>query len=443
MKFVSTRDTSNSEISFAQAILNCMPADGGLYVPSTPSDLRRWILYADEKTSFANLAGTLTSALIHTEFSPIICEAMATRAFTFEPRLVQLSDRFFVLELHHTPTGSHKDFGIAWLVNCVETLLTMKESAGIFLDTSGGELGASLARALRGKKRIKAIVLYPRGRIRGIRKDDLLENGGNLYPVEIDGTEEDCHAIVRAIFSMQEFVRENGITMANTANIGRLLPQAFFYTFAFSRLKKKIQGDMYYALTPGNYSNIVAGLYGWQLSLPVNGFIVPATASLTIDPLGKCMVPDSIIPLHERIAADPASPSNIERLENVFEAYSLMLKNFVFPAPVTDAETYAAGQKLFTQYGFLADRATSQAYAAALRNAAIVEEEDGALVLISRDSPALDPMFIMHNFGESVFVPENVATALLPYTSREIPLLNGNDTDAAVRFIVDAVKRLR
>ena len=422
MKFISTRN-SEKEVSFSQAVLDCMPQDGGLYVPSAPSDLHRWILYADENTSFANIAGTLTSALINTEFSPIICEAIASKAFTFSPVLRQLDDRLFTLELFHTPTGSHKDFGIAWLVNCVETLLTMKQSKGIFLDASIGELGASLARTIRGKKNIKAVILYPKGKMRGLCDEDLVVNGGNIFPIEIDGTEQDCHNIVRAVFARHDIVEKYGITAANTANIGRLLPQSFFYTFAFSRLKKRTSGDIYYALTAGNYSNIVAGLYGWQLSLPVNGFIVPATMNLGLDPMGKCEVLDSMVPLSKRPASDPASPSNIERLEDVFKAYSMMMKNFVYPAYVSAEEADEACQKLFVKYGFYADQATSEAYAAAIKNKSITSDDDGSVVLISRDSPALDTSFTLHNLGECISVPQNVATALEPYSSSKVSLI--------------------
>ena len=162
MKFTSTRDSSVS-VNFSQAVLDCMPQDGGLYIPQDFADLRRWILYTNENTTFASIAGALTSAFINNEFSPIICETIATKAFPFSPKLRKIDERLFTLELYHTPTGSHKEFGISYLVNCLETILTMKGSTATFLDASVGELGASLARVIRGKKNIKAVLLC-RGR---------------------------------------------------------------------------------------------------------------------------------------------------------------------------------------------------------------------------------------------------------------------------------------
>ncbi|MCR5723704.1 MAG: pyridoxal-phosphate dependent enzyme [Treponema sp.] len=401
-------------VNFEHAVLDCMPRDGGLYVPFESPDLRRWILYTNENTSFASIAGTLTSACINDEFSPIICETIATRAFPFTPKLTKYTDRFFTLELCNTPTGSHKDFGVSYLVNCLETIFNLKGGNAVFLDATNGELGASLAVALRGKKHVKAVLLYPQGKVRGLSDADFSWNGGNILPLEVAGTESDCHRIVRNIFAQRSLVERFKLTVANTANIGRLMPQMFFYPYAFSRLKSHIHNDIYYAMAGGNYSNLVAGMYSWKLSLPVNGFICPATENLTVDALGQCTVPDSMVPFGERESADPASPSSLERLEDVFHNNSLMLKNLIFPVPVQNEETDAACKKLFMKYGILADKHTSQAYAAAMNNSALTAEDEAAVVLVVRDHPALSADYIRHTTGEVPVLPESVASALEP-----------------------------
>lgn len=421
MKFVSTRDSSN-RVNFEKAVLDCMPADGGLYVPQNFADLRRYLLYVDAKTSFANIAGTLTSACINDEFSPIICETIATKAFTFEPKLKRLNDRLFALELFHTPTGSHKDFGISYLVNCLETILTMKGEKAVFLDATVGELGASLARAIRGKKNLKAVLIYPRGFVRGLSDEDFIWNGGNVLPIEVDGTEHDCHRIVREFFADRSIVEKYKLTVANTANIGRLLPQMFFYPYAFSRLKEQVSGDIFYAMPCGNYSNLVAGLYSWRLSLPVNGFICPSTDEIKTDLAGNCQIMDSMVPLKERESADPASPSNLERLEEIFSSYSLMLKHFVYPANVTDAQSEEASRKLFLDYNLYADKNSSEAYAAAVERKEMTDEDEASTVLVMRDHPALSLSWIRHAIGEAPELPERIQAALTR-THLENPLV--------------------
>lgn len=415
MKFTSTRAQSTS-VGFASAILNCMPEDGGLYVPYQTEDLRRWILYMDEKTKFSSIAGTLTSAFINDEFSPIICETIATNAFKFSPEIKPLDDGLFSLELFHTPTGVHRDFGISFLASCIETIQQLKGGESVFLDVTSGELGASLALALRGKKHVKAVLVYPKGTIRGMTESDFLWNGGNILPVEVDGNEEDCHKIVRAVFADRKFIDEHKITVANTANIGRLLPQAFFYPYAFSRIKGKVSGAIEYALAPGNYSNVVAGLYAWQLALPLNGFIIPATEALSVDAAGTPILLDSVVPLDKRYSADPSEPSNIERLENVFRANSMMMRHFIYPQSIEKEDVTRAAKELFTKYGIYADRHTARAYAAIKSRKKTQDMDEISTVLIARDSPSLSEDFVRHTLGEVPEMEESVRESLRPVT---------------------------
>lgn len=409
MQFVSTRNKDNI-VTFKQAVLDCVPQDGGLYVPLEMDDLRRWILYSNENTSFQNLAGSLTTALINEEFSPLICETIATKAFSFSPVLKQLDERLFVLELFHGQTGTYKDFGVSYLASVLETILTMEDQKSILLDATTGELGACIAAALRGKKNVKSVLLAPKGKFRGMEESDFAWNGGNIYPVEIDGTEEDCHKLISSIFNDEELVKKYNLSVANTTNIGRLLPQAFFYTYAFSRLKKIVSGDIYYSLALGNYGNLVSGLYGWKLSLPVNGFIVPVDSNVTLDESGFC----SLLKTgndEKKEKADPASPSNLERLEQIFDADSLMLKSFVFPSEVSEEMKKNACKELFDKYGYIADSDTSSAYAAALARSDITDEDEGTVVLIARNDPAQDAAFIIQNAGQSVSLLENTRKA--------------------------------
>lgn len=415
--------------------MDCLPQDGGLYVPSdNAEDLRRWILYANESTSFANLAGTLTSALINEEFSPIICEAIATKAFPVDPVLKRLDSNLFLLELYHGATGTFRDYGISYLTATLETILTMDSEKSILLDATSGEMGACMASALRGKRLVTSVLVCPKGKLRGIQESDFVWNGGALYPVEVDGTEEDCHNLVRDIFAQRSLVEKYNLTVANTANIGRLLPQAFFYTFAFSRLKKHISGDIYYALGAGNYGQLVSGLYSWRLALPVNGFILPSTPYLLQDLKGNCMMPDSIVPLEHRIKADPSDPLNIERLEHIFRANALMLRSFVYPANITKEQKESACKELFVKYGIYADSDLSAAYAATLMRTDKTKDEDGAVVLVSCNAPSLDVDFIRHNTGETPVMDGELGRAF-ETTETGRPAIKPGDQEALISVL--------
>lgn len=413
MRFTSTRN-KKLNVGFEHVIRDCMPADGGLYVPADVNDLRRWILFTNEQTTYASVAGALTLACVNSEFSPIICEAIATHAFPYEPQIKQLDSSLYTLELFHGPTGWHRDFGVSYLIEALETILLMKESTSVILDVTTSSLAASLASALKGKKQIKAVLLFPKGRVSGLSEADYAWNGGNIYPIEIDGTMNDCHAIVRSIFANHRNVEKYNLTVANTANIGRLFPQTFFYPFAFSRLKQHVNGDIYYALAPGNFSNVVAGLYSWKIAMPVSGFILPATDELSVDPAGNCTMLDSVVPVEQREPSDPSSPSNIERLEEVFSANTTLMHNLIYTAKVTEQETVDCVKELFMKYHIYADRNTASAYAAAKKKQNLIFQDDGTLVLIARDHPTIDADFIRRCIGEAPQMPQNVADALRP-----------------------------
>ncbi|MBO7123915.1 MAG: threonine synthase [Treponema sp.] len=414
MRFTSTRD-KKLDSGFLQAVTDCMPADGGLYVPEGNVDLRRWILYTDNTTTFTSIAGTLTSACINTEFSPIICETIATKAFSFEPQLKRLGDNLFTLELFNGPTGCHRDYGISFLTSCLETILTLSGKTATFLDLTSGPHGASLSRQLRGKSRLKSVLIYPKGNVRGLNPDDFVWNGGNVYPVEIDGDLAHCRRLIQEIFADHELVKKLSLTVSTTANIGRLLPQAFFYTYAFSRLKDKVSGDIYYAMAPGNYSNLVAGLYSWRTCLPLRGFIVPTSGALGADVKGYPIITDSMVNVKDRPPANASDPSNLERLEDFFTDYSAMIKSFIYPAKVDEAAAEKAAQDLYKNYDLICDQETAQAYAAAKLKKDLDDGSGDAVVLIQRDHPAYTADFVQRSIGEKISVPKNVQEVLAPF----------------------------
>ena len=416
--------------------MDCMPADGGLYVPEGNADLRRWILYTDKGTTFSSIAGTLTSACINTEFSPIICETIATKAFPFEPELKQLDDNLFTLELFSGPSGSHRDFGVSYLAACMETILTLNGKRATFLDLTSGPHGASLSTALRQSKKLKSVLLFPKGKVRGLKQSDFVWNGGNIYPVEIDGDLEYCRRLIQEVFSDRALVQKFNITASTTANIGRLLPQAFFYTFAFSRLKDKVSGDIYYAMAPGNYSNLVAGLYSWRLSLPLRGFIVPTSGALGVDAQGFPIITDSLVPLKQRPRVNASDPSNLERLEDFFTDYSAMIKSFVYPAKVDEAAAEKAAQELYKNYDLIADTETAQAYAASKAKKDLDDGSGDAVVLVRRDHPAYSADFVQHSIGEKIAVPQNIQEVLAPFDLKR-PLAK---TKEDLRLILEQVQ---
>lgn len=414
MELVSTRN-SKRIVSFRNAVLDCLPRDGGLYVPAREEDLRPWIMYMDETTKFSSIAGTLTSALLKEEFSPVVSERIAGAAYgSWSPQLRQLDDRLFSLELFHGPTGSHKDFALLWLASALEHILTMEDRSAMVLAATSGITGRSMAAAFSGKKHLKLVLMYAKGTLTGLDPSVLAWNGGNIWPVEIEGSLQDALHLVREAYGNADLVSRHRLTLANTANIGRLLPQAFPYMFAFTRLRKKVRGDIFYAVPSGNYGNLVAGLYAWRFSLPVNGFITDATPGLSCDASGQCVCPDSIAPLASRSVADPASPSNLERLEQVFAVNPAMLRGLVFPArvPVDSIPFYM--RTIWRQYRVMLDPGAAAAWGAAYSMRDRINMDEGSVVIVSKNHPAYAADRIRAACGEPPAVPPWMETCTQP-----------------------------
>lgn len=417
MQFTSTRN-SNLKVSFSQAVRDCIPDDGGVFVPSSIEDMRRWIYYIDETTSFASIAGSLTSALMHEEFSPIICETIATAAFPVEPVVKQLGGSLFMTEMYHGFTGCHRDYGVSYLVSYLETTLQLKGGKAVFLDFTHGGLGALLSKILKGKKNIKAVLVYQKGTVRGLDEESLVWNGGNIYPVEMEGSEAEIKAAISEVFADREFVQTNGLTVANTTNVCRLLGQIFFFPYSFAQVKKKFNGEFYYAMGAGNYGSLMAGLYSWRFALPVNGFYVPSTTALARSANGSPVVLDSLVDLKVRGETNPAVPANLERLESFFGKNEMMMRNFIYPCDVSEEQRDAAAKELYMKYGIFADKETASAYAVVKENCSDVFDEDGAFILTAYNHPSLSSDYCRHVIGEAPEMPDEIKASFVPVQLR-------------------------
>ena len=182
-------------------------------------------------------------------------------------------------------------------------------------------------------------------------------------------------------------------------------------------------GEIFYAVPSGNYGNLAAGLYAWKFCLPVNGFITDATEALNCDEDGCCCCVNSSIPLLERGPADPAVPSSIERLEQIFTLSPAIMKSIIFPAQVSDEEAKTLISDSYRHYGIMFDTATANAYAAA-RNRNIFQRRGGeSLVLVSKDHPTFESEILTRICGESPIVPEYLRGIDTPLPS--VPLING------------------
>lgn len=407
------------KVSFREAILHCLPPDGGLYIPASMVDLRPFFLYMDSDTTYPELVTTVAPVLLQGELNPNSAARIAESAFSFEPELRQLDSNLSVLELHNGPTGVFKDFGIAFLAAVMEELLKPSGHA-VTLTATTGYTGASVAHAFKGRSGITAVILYPQGHIRGLDPATFVNKGGNILPIQIEGSFDDCQRLIRDAFEDRPFAERYGLTSANTINIGRLLPQTFYFLYAFIKIKKELHGDLLFSVPSGNFGNLIAGLYAWKFGLPVNGFIAAMNANDTFGDFfrGQSFVPHAPVRTLSR-TMDVGNPSNYERLASFYNEAPSVMKHMVYSERVDDEETLSAMEHAWKRYGLHLDPHGAVGFAAAKR-LLTSDIEDGHVVVLSTGHPA--------KYSELV----TKVTGKEPVTSETLQALNKEIAPVAV-----------
>jgi threonine synthase len=387
--------------------------------------MRQFFLYMNEETAFHDLAATVTPLLFQGELNPFSASLVAESAFDFEPELRRLDERFSVLNLYNGPTGVFKDFGIAFLAAVMEAMLKNNGPAMV-ISASRGDTGVSNAHAFYRRQGITSVILYPSGPIRGLDSGMFVPNGGNIIPIQVKGTFDDCQRLITAAIYDRSFAERYCVTSANAINVGRLLPQAFYYLYGFIQIKKQLYGDLIFSVPSGNFGNLIAGLYAWKFGMPVNGFIAAMNAnnafrgfSGTGEKAGdflRLSEPDSPgegFNLKRPIttnspALDISYPSNYERLLAFYGEAPAVMRHMVYPVSVDDAETLAAMNRAWKQYGQFLDSHSAVAFAAAERMAAD-RNFNGHIVVLATGHPAIQADLVSGNTGAMPEIPEKIA----------------------------------
>jgi threonine synthase len=408
MQFRSTQ-SNDPLVSFKDAVLRCLPQDGGLYVPASVPDMRQFFLYMDANTSYPELVAAIAPVLLQGELNPFSASRVAGSAFDFEPELKQLDENFSLLNLYNGPTGVFKDFGIAFLAAVMEELLKNNGRAMI-LSAARGDTGVSIAHAFYRRHNITSVLLYPSGPIRGLDPETFVTHGGNIIPIQVRGTFDDCQRLITEAVMDQPFAERYGITSANAINPGRLLPQAFYYLYAFIKIKKHIKGDLIFSVPSGNFGNLIAGLYAWKFGLPVNGFIAAMNANNAFGDFiqGKKFVPHPLINTNSP-ALDVSFPSNYERLVAFYQEAPAVMRNMVYPAAISDETTLSAMERAWKRYRTLLDPHGAVAFAAAEQ---LAESKNFSgqvhVVTLVTGHPAKEAPLLAESTGQIVNIPEKL-----------------------------------
>ncbi|MFQ3620757.1 MAG: threonine synthase, partial [Spirochaetales bacterium] len=263
MQFFSTRNPTH-RVSFQEAVFTGLAPDGGLYHPVQTPQLKPLIETFTPSNTFAEIATALLPALFPEEISPAAAKRISHRAFTFSPAIRNLPDRKGVsiklLELFHGPSCAFKDFGASFLASIMEEFLAQAQSHAIILTATSGDTGSAVARAFYKRSHIDVVILYPSQRVSPLQEKQLTTLGENIHALEIQGSFDDCQRMVKESFVDPELTHKLRLTSANSINIGRLIPQAFYYIWAFVQLSPTDKKKCLFCVPSGNFGNLTAGV---------------------------------------------------------------------------------------------------------------------------------------------------------------------------------------
>lgn len=429
MNFTSVRD-KNEKFSFYESV----NAARDFLTVSSFESVRKWMLYADSATSYASIVGALTSAFIRKEFSPVLSEAIAMHAVNFSPRLIELGKDFFLLDLTKTPSGRHIDFSIFYLASAMEQTLRIKREEAWLVSTA--ERNRSVYLATQGMQRVKVLLLAKNRKEFSsfLQKERLIENGGNILPLLIGEKNDIADFAAELLKSLLAL----GVkaSAATSYNIGWILAEIFFFSFAFTRFKSSASCRINYAVDAGSYATLTAALFAWRLSLPLSAVYLPATNFLSLDALENAIFVDSFAPENERERVNPFCVNNIRRVEDFFAFPNLnenekraafnMAKLFLHPKKVDEKAINDSCRALYMNAGIYSDERTAAAYAA-IKN----EEEGSVKVLVMKDDASFSKDFVLRTLGEEPPALNEAKNLEEPYKGR---ILEVSDVEEALEF---------
>ncbi len=265
-----------SGVSLQDAVIKGLADDKGLFMPNVIKQLPKEFFDNIEHLSFQEIAYTVADAFFGEDVEADALKHIVYDTLSFDAPVVNVKDDIYSLELWHGPTLAFKDVGGRFMSRLLGYFIQKqaKEQVNVLVATSG-DTGSAVANGFLGVEGIHVYVLYPKGLVSPIQECQFTTLGQNITALEIDGTFDDCQALVKSAFMDAELNAHMKLTSANSINVARFLPQAFYYFYAYAQLKKMGKADQMVVCVPsGNFGNITAGLFGKQMGLPIKRWVV-------------------------------------------------------------------------------------------------------------------------------------------------------------------------
>jgi threonine synthase len=400
--------TSNRDVksTLKEAVLKGLAPDGGLYMPDSFPVLHRATLESFRDMELPGIAVTLSRLLFGEDIPEPELTRLTEEAVHFDTPLVQVEEGIYALELFHGPTLAFKDVGARFLARLLSYFTKELDRDIHVLVATSGDTGSAVANGFLGVEGTRVHVLYPSGGVTQLQEKQFTTLGSNITALEVDGSFDDCQRLVKEAFMDKELGSRMNLTSANSINLARFLPQAFYYFRAWAQLPAGTK--TFISVPSGNYGNMTGGLVAREMGLPVHTFLsvnnindVVSSYLLT----GKYLPRPSVQTIAN--AMDVGDPSNFVRILDLFHQNHDWITEYLQGFCYSDREIRETIADVFQRRNYLLDPHGATGYRAALsyRN----ENPDQTGIFLETAHPAKFKETVEEVIGESVELPERLA----------------------------------
>ena len=339
-----------------EAVVKGLAGDKGLYMPERITRLDPQVIERMKEQSFHEIACTVARAFFGEDVEPETLDQLVCDTLSFETPVVEVKDPIYSLELFHGPTLAFKDVGGRFMARLLGYFIRKEglKEVNVLVATSG-DTGSAVANGFLGVPGIHVYVLYPKGKVSPIQECQFTTLGQNITALEIDGTFDDCQALVKAAFMDEALNAHMKLTSANSINVARFLPQSFYYFNACAQLARQGKADELVVCVPsGNFGNITAGLFAHRMGLPIKRFVAANNRNdvfLEYLQTGVYTPRPSVATLAN--AMDVGNPSNFARIIDLYsyEQICTLISGYRY----TDEQIAEAIRRCYAETGYLLD----------------------------------------------------------------------------------------
>lgn len=407
MKYYSTNRQS-PEVSLHEAVVKGLAADRGLYMPENIKHLPESFFNNIQDMSFQEIAFEVAKAFFGEDVEETALKNIVYDTLSFDCPVVKVEENIWSLELFHGPTLAFKDVGARFMARLLGYFISKEKQQLVnVLVATSGDTGSAVANGFLGVDGIHVYVLYPKGKVSKIQESQFTTLGKNITAIEVDGVFDDCQALVKNAFMDKELNKHMKLTSANSINVARFLPQAFYYFNAYAEMKRQGLADNLVICVPsGNFGNITAALFAQKMGLPIKRFIAANNANdvfFNYLKSGKYCPQPSIQTIAN--AMDVGDPSNFARILDLYNNSHATIAATISGATFSDEEIRHAMKSCYDNNKYILDPHGACGYMAL--KAGLQEGETG--VFGETAHPAKFKETVENAIGNTIEIPARLA----------------------------------